>query len=229
MRMSISGRLILPGAGVLVFLLAYFAQNVWHLFHVDDITRVLRGLDRSGLLLGMFVLGAIEGTVLLCFYVPGTAVVIVLLLALQTSVTEALPLLSALMAGTAAGYGASFLLGRFLQWRLPALVGEAHFRKVQGFIERYGLLAFLPGAAHPNQLALGFAVLGYFRPGGLWRYFAVAIAAQAAWWTLYVFGADLLAGQDLVTSSNFQLYVAAVFFAWFIYELFSGPHPANVP
>jgi hypothetical protein len=218
--MTVSGRLILPAAGVVVFLFAYLAQNVWQLFHVDDITRALRGLDRLGLMFGMFILGAVEGTVLLCFYIPGTAVVIVLLLALQASWTEAMPLLLALMAGTMAGYGASLGLGQLLQWRLPALVGENLFRRVQHFIGRYGLLAFLPGAAHPNQLALGFAVLGYFRIGGAWRYFLVAVAAQAVWWTAYGIGAKLIAGQGLVTSSNFQLYVAALFFAWFIYELF---------
>jgi hypothetical protein len=31
-----------------------------------------------------------------------------------------------------------------------------------------------------------------------------------------------------VSSSNFQLYVAALFFVWFVYELFSR-QPQNVP
>jgi hypothetical protein len=228
-RLNLSPRLILPFAGMLVFLLAYLAQNVWNLFHVDDITRTIRSFDQTGMVIGMFLLGAIEGTVLLCFYLPGTAVVIVLLLGLQPSWTEAGPLILSLMAGTLAGYGASLGLGRFLQQRLPSLVGEAYFRKVQRFIARYGVLSFVPAAAHPNQLALAFSILGYFRAEGLWRYFLIATAAQVAWWIFYALAAGLFTGQNLVTSSNFQLYVAALFFVWLLYELFSRPHPTNIP
>jgi membrane protein DedA with SNARE-associated domain len=218
---TFSRRLILPGLGIIVFLIAYLAQNVWHLFHVDDVTRAIRGLNQTGLVSAMALLGFIEATVVLCFYVPGTAVVIVLLLGMQPGLQEALPLVAGLMAGTLVGYGASLILGRVLQQRLPALVGESHFRKVQSLIERYGILAFVIGAFHPNHLALAFGVLGYFRTDRVWRFFAVAAGAQLVWWGLYVLAADLVAGQSVISSSNFQLYVAALFSVWFLYELFA--------
>lgn len=225
---NISRRLILPGLGVVVFLFAYLAQNVWQIFHIDDITRAIRNLDQAGVVTGMAILGFVEATIVLCFYVPGTAVAIVLLLGMRPGWAQALPLVAGLTAGTMVGYGASLVLGRLLQQRLPALVGEAYFRRVQSLIERYGLLAFIPGAFHPNQLALGFAILGYFRAERVWRYFAVAGAAQLVWWSLYASAADLIASQNLVSSSNFQLYVAALFSVWFLYELFSR-QPQNVP
>ena len=225
---NISRRLILPGLGVSVFLLAYLAQNVWQVFHIDDITRAVRNLDQAGVVTGMAILGLVEAPIVLCFYIPGTAVAIVLLLGMRPGWAEALPLVAGLMAGTMVGYGASLVLGRLLQQRLPALVGEAYFRKMQTLIERYGLLAFIPGAFHPNQLALGFAILGYFRAARVWRYFIVAGAAQLVWWSIYASTADLVASQNLVSSSNFQLYVAALFSVWFLYELFSR-QPQNVP
>jgi membrane protein DedA with SNARE-associated domain len=224
-----SRRLILPALGVAVFLLAHLAQNVWQLFHIDDVTRALRSLDPAGLVAGMALLGLVEGTIVLCFYLPGTAVVIILLLGMQPSLREALPLIAGLMAGTLAGYGASLWLGRLLQQKLPSLVGESYFRRVQSLIERYGLLAFVIGAFHPNQLALGFAILGYFRTEQPWRYLLVAAVAQCAWWGVYASAADLAAGQNVVSSSNFQLYVAGLFAIWLVYELLTRPHPQNIP
>lgn len=226
---NLSRRLILPGLGVAVFLLAYFAQNVWQLFHIDDITRALRSLELAGLVTGMAVLGFVEGTIVLCFYLPGTAVVIVLLLGMQPSLAQALPLAGGLMAGTLIGYGASLWLGRVLQQKLPSLVGERYFHKAQSLIERYGFLAFVLGAFHPNQLALSFGILGYFRVERPWRYLLVAAIAQAVWWSLYGLAAELIASQTLVSSSNFQLYVAGLFVIWLVYELFSRPHPQNIP
>jgi hypothetical protein len=99
---------------------------------------------------------------------------------------------------------------------------------VQSWIQRYGLVAFVPGAFHPNQLAIGFAILGYFRAPRVWRYFAVAGVAQLVWWGIYASAAELVASQNVVSSSNFQLYVAALFSVWFLYELFSR-QPQNVP
>jgi membrane protein DedA with SNARE-associated domain len=218
---NISRRLILPGLGVVVFLFAYLAQNVWQIFHIDDITQAIRNLDQAGVVAGMAILGFVEATIVLCFYIPGTAVTIVLLLGMQPGWAEALPLVGGLMAGTMAGYGVSLILGRVLQQRLPSLVGEAYFHKMQSWIERYGLVAFVLGAFHPNQLALAFAVLGYFRAGRIWRYFVVAALAQLVWWSIYASAADLVASQNIVSSSNFQLYVAALFAVWFLYELFS--------
>ncbi len=226
---NISRRLILPGLGVIVFLFAYLAQNVWQIFHIDDITRAIRNLDQAGIVTAMAILGFVEATIVLCFYVPGTAVLIVLLLGMQPGWAEALPLVAGLTAGTMAGYGASLVLGRVLQQRLPALVGEAYFHKTQALVERYGVLAFMLGAFHPNQLALGFGVLGYFQAGRVWRYFAVAGAAQLVWWGLYALAADLIASQNLVSSSNFQLYVAALFFVWLLYELFSPRQRQEAP
>jgi membrane protein DedA with SNARE-associated domain len=225
---NLSPRLILPGLGVVVFLFAYLAQNVWHLFHIDDITRAIRSLDQAGVVAGMVVLGFVEATIVLCFYIPGTAVVIVLLLGMQPGWAEAWPLVAGLTAGTLLGFGASLVLGRVLQQRLPSLIGEAYFRKMQSWIERYGLLAFVPGAFHPNQLAVGFAILGYFRATRVWRYFVVAGLAQLVWWSIYASAAELVASQNVVSSSNFQLYVAALFSVWFVYELFSR-QPQNVP
>ena len=226
---NVSRRLILPGLGVVVFLFAYLAQNVWQIFHIDDITRAIRDLDQVGIVTGMAILGLVEATIVLCFYVPGTAVLIVLLLGMQPGWAEALPLVAGLTVGTMAGYGASLLLGQVLQQRLPSLVGEAYFRKMQSLIERYGLLAFILGAFHPNQLAVGFGVLGYFQAGRVWRYFAVAGAAQLVWWGLYASTADLIASQNFVSSSNFPLYVAALFFVWLLYELFSPRQPQAAP
>jgi membrane protein DedA with SNARE-associated domain len=225
---NLSPRLILPGVGVVVFLFAYLAQNVWHLFHIDDITRAIRNLDQAGVVIGMAVLGFVEATIVLCFYIPGTAVVIVLLLGMQPGWAQAWPLVAGLTAGTLLGYAASLVLGRVLQQRLPSLVGEAYFRKMQSWIERYGLAAFVPGAFHPNQLAIGFAVLGYFRAARVWRYFVVAGLAQLVWWSIYASAAELVASQNVVSSSNFQLYVAGLFSVWFLYELFSR-QPQNVP
>jgi membrane protein DedA with SNARE-associated domain len=227
-EITISRRLILPGLGVAVFLFAYLAQNVWQLFHIDDITRAIRGLDHAGLVIGMAILGFVEATIVLCFYIPGTAVAIVLLLGMQPGWAEALPLVGGLTVGTLVGYGASLLLGRVLQQRLPALVGEAYFHKMQSLIERYGLVAFVPGAFHPNQLAIGFAILGYFQAQRVWRYFVVAGVAQLIWWGIYASAADLIARQNVVSSNNFQLYVAALFSVWFLYELFSR-QPQKVP
>jgi membrane protein DedA with SNARE-associated domain len=225
---NISRRLILPGLGIVVFLFAYLAQNVWQIFHIDDITGAIRGLDPAGLVAAMAVLGFVEATIVLCFYIPGTAVAIVLLLGMQPSLAEAWPLVAGLAAGTLVGYAASLLLGRVLQQRLPSLVGEAYFRRVQGWIERYGLVAFVVGAFHPNQLALAFAILGYFRAQRVWRYFVVAALAQLVWWSIFASAAGLVASQNVVSSSNFQLYVAGLFGVWFLYELFSR-QPQNVP
>lgn len=225
---TISRRLILPGLGIAVFLLAYLAQNVWQIFHIDDITRAIRNLDQAGVVTGMAILGFVEATIVLCFYIPGTAVAIVLLLGMQPGWSQALPLVAGLTVGTLVGYGASLVLGRVLQQRLPSLVGETYFRKMQGWIERYGLAAFVVGAFHPNQLALGFAILGYFRATRVWRYFVVAGLAQLVWWSIYASAAELVASQNVVSSNNFQLYVATLFSVWFVYELFSR-QPQNVP
>ena len=218
---NVSRRLILPGLGIIVFLFAYLAQNVWQVFHIDDITRAIRGLNEAGMVMGMAVLGFIEATVVLCFYVPGTAVVIVLLLGMQPNLAEALPLVAGLSAGTLIGYSVSLVLGRVLQQRLPSMVGEAYFHRVQGWIDRYGLAAFVVGAFHPNQLAIGFAIVGYFRGHRVWRYFVVAALAQLAWWSIYALAADLVASQSMISANNFQLYVVAGFAVWFLYELFS--------
>ena len=219
--MNISRRLILPGLGIVVFLFGHLAQNVWHLFHIDDVTRAIRGLDQAGVVLAIAVLGFIEATIVLCFYIPGTAVVIVLLLGMQPNLTEALPLVAGLSAGTLIGYGASLVLGRLLQQRLPSLVGETYFHRVQGWIARYGLAAFVVGAFHPNQLAIGFAILGYFRTQHVWRYFVVVGLSQLVWWSVYASAADLVASQNVISTNNFQLYVAAGFAVWFLYELFA--------
>jgi hypothetical protein len=77
-RPASAWRLLPPLFGVAISLLAWYAQNVWHLFHIGDVTDGIRSLDAGGLALALFVIGAIEGTVVICFYLPGTAVVILL-------------------------------------------------------------------------------------------------------------------------------------------------------
>lgn len=226
---NLSRRLILPGLGVVVFLFAYLAQNVWQIFHIDDITRAIRNLDQTGIVIGVTILGFVEATIVLCFYVPGTAVLIVLLLGMQPGWAQALPLVAGLSVGTMVGYAASLVLGRILQQRLPSLVGEAYFHKAQSLIERYGLLAFAVGAFHPNQLALSFGILGYFQAQRVWRYFVVAGVVQLLWWGLYASAADIVASQNMVSSSNFQLYVAALFLVWFLYELFASRQQQAAP
>ncbi|HET7156486.1 MAG TPA: hypothetical protein VFI87_14070, partial [Hyphomicrobiaceae bacterium] len=133
-----SRRLILPGLGVIVFLFAHVAQNEWHLFQIADITAAIRNLGYAGMVAGVAVLGLVEATIVVCFYIPGTAVAIVLLLGMQPGWSEAVPLLAALSVGTIIGYGISLFLGGLLQQRLPALVGERYFNKVQALIARYG-------------------------------------------------------------------------------------------
>lgn len=221
----LSRRLILPGLGVVVFLFAHVAQNEWHLFQIADITAAIRNLGYAGMVAGVAVLGLVEATIVVCFYIPGTAVAIVLLLGMQPGWSEAVPLLAALSVGTIIGYGISLFLGGLLQQRLPALVGERYFNKVQALIARYGLLAFVFSSFHPNQLALAFAILGYFRTPGVWRYFAVSGVSQLVWWGLYASLADWAARQSMVSSTNFQLYIAALFGIWFVYELFSRRRP----
>jgi hypothetical protein len=152
-------------------------------------------------------------------------VAIVLLLGMQPGWADALPLVAGLTVGTIAGYVASLMLGGLIQHRLPSLVGAAYFHKVQSLIAHYGLIAFVFSAFHPNQLAVAFAILGYFRAPRAWRYFIVAGLAQWVWWALYGLAAGLITRQSLVSSSNFQLYVAALFGVWFLYELFSRRRP----
>ncbi len=217
--MTASKRCITPLIGVVLSLTAHLAQNVWQILHINDLTDAIKGLEHAGVLLGFFLIGVVEGTILLCLYLPGTAVVILLLLGLQPTFAEGIEFLAWLKAGTMVGYGTSLALGKALGARLPSLVGWAYFCRIQSFIERFGLMSFAPASFHPNHLALAFAVLGYFRARRLWLYFVIAGVAQAAWWSLYASLADVIFRQNLVSSSNFQLYIAALFSVWLVYEL----------
>ncbi len=203
-RAASAWRLLPPLLGVAISLLAWTAQNVWHLFHIQDVTDGIRSLDPGGLALALFLIGAIEGTVVLCFYLPGTAVVILLFAGLQPSWSEGLPLLAALGAGTLAGYGLSVALGQALAQRLPRLVGPASFARMRGYVERFGLATVAVAAFHPNPSALAFAVAG---------------VAQGAWWTLYSATASTVSRQTVVTGGNFQLVLAGLFAVWLVYEL----------
>jgi membrane protein DedA with SNARE-associated domain len=208
-----------PLAGVVLSILAYAAQNVWHVFHIQEVADALHGFGPAGLAIAVFLIGATEGTVILSFYVPGTAVLVLLLLGLQPPWNEALLLLGALMAGTLLGFGASVALGRALKRRLPRLVGRAAYRRMRYFLKRFGIVVVAATAFHPNPLALAFAIVGYLRVGRLWQYFAVAVLAQAVWWSLYASSASLLSQQTIVTGNNFQLVLAGLFSVWFVYEL----------
>jgi hypothetical protein len=198
-RPASAWRLLPPLFGVAISLLAWYAQNVWHLFHIGDVTDGIRSLDAGGLALALFVIGAIEGTVVICFYLPGTAVVILLFAGLQPSWSEGLPLLAALWAGTLAGYGLSVALGQALAQQLPRLAGAAAF--------------------HPNPSALAFAVAGYLGVRRIGAYLAVAGIMQGAWWALYALAASTVSRQTAVTGSNFQLVLAGLFAVWLVYEI----------
>jgi hypothetical protein len=211
-------RLLPPLAGVVLSLLAYLAQNVWGLFHVQDVTAAIRGLDPAGLAFALFLIGVVEGTVVLCFYLPGTAVVILLLFGLQPSWDEGASLLLPLLAGTLAGYGLSVVLGRALRRQLPRLVGADSHARMRSAIERFGIAVLPVAAFHPNPLALAFSILGYLRAGRLWPALAVAAIVQPAWWLLYVSMASMFSRQNVVTGSNFQLFLAALFSVWLAYE-----------
>jgi membrane protein DedA with SNARE-associated domain len=218
-RAASAWRLLPPLLGVAISLLAWTAQNVWHLFHIQDVTDGIRSLDPNGLALALFLIGAIEGTVVLCFYLPGTAVVILLFASLQPSWSEGLPLLAALGAGTLAGYGLSVALGQALAQRLPRLVGPASFARMRGYVERFGLATVAVAAFHPNPSALAFAVAGYLGVRRIGAYLAVAGVAQGAWWTLYAATASTVSRQTVVTGGNFQLVLAGLFAVWLVYEL----------
>lgn len=218
--LSVSVRRVLPPlVGLILSLVAYAAQNIWHLYQIQDVVEAVRRLEPAGLAVAVFLIGAVEGTVVLCFYVPGTAVLILLLLGLQPSWAEGLQLLGWMSAGTLLGYGLSIALGRGLQHQLPELVGRSSYERMRTLIERFGSLAFAVAAFHPNPLAVAFSIVGYLRVRRLGVYFGVTLLAQAVWWASYASSASLLSRQTVVTGSNFQLFLAALFMAWLVYEL----------
>jgi hypothetical protein len=216
-----ANRLILPLVGLLVALTAYALQTVWGLIDIDALVAFIRSLTVAGLMLCVGVLGLVEATVIACLYLPGTAILIVLFLGLQPTGTTALAVLAALNVGTALGYGASWLVGRAVRSHLFRLMGETYVAKVKAAIERYGLASLLVLAAHPNNLAVAFAVLGVTSAGTALRYFLVSIAVQNIWWLGFWSVAELFFRQQVVTRSNFYLYLAALFAAWLAYELVS--------
>jgi len=219
-RMTVlNGRLIAPALGLAVSLLAYFAQNVWHVFHIEQMTAAIRNAEHAGMALAFLLIGIIEGTIVLCIYVPGTAIAILLWLSLQPTWIEAAELMACLLVGTLMGFCLSYKAGQVLGQALPNLIGAAHFRRVQTVIERFGLIGLAPAAFHPNHLSLVFAILGYFRARHVWAYLVVAAVAQPVWWSLYASAAHLISGQAMVTANNFQLYLAALFAVWLLYEL----------
>jgi membrane protein DedA with SNARE-associated domain len=165
------------------------------------------------------VLGLVEATVIACLYLPGTAILLVLLLGLQPTGATALSLLAALNVGTALGYGASWVMGRAVHSHLLRFMGESYVTKVDAAIERYGLASLLVLAAHPNNLAVAFSVLGATSGAGAIRYFIVALVIQNIWWIGFWSVAELFSQQQIVTRSNFYLYLAALFALWLAYEL----------
>ena len=214
-------RYILPLIGLTIALTAYVLQNVWGVINVETVARSIRSLDTAGMLLGIGALAVIEGTVIVCLYFPGTAILIVLLLALHLTGAEAIPVLLVLNIGTIIGYIASWLIGRALQSQLPRFMGEAYVGKINALIRRYGLASLLILSSHPNNLALAFAILGVASAGTALRYFVVAVAVQNVWWLGFAYVADLFSNQQFITQTNFYLYLAAAFAAWLTYELIS--------
>jgi membrane protein DedA with SNARE-associated domain len=214
-----ANRYVLPLVGLTIALTAYALQNVWEVINVERIAQSIRSLGTTGTLFAIGALAAAEGTVIACLYFPGTAILVVLLLALHPTGAEALPVLIALNAGSVIGYLASWLIGRSLQSQIPRFMGEAYVDKVNGLIRRYGLASLLILSSHPNNLALAFAILGMASAGTALRYFAVAVAVQNAWWLGFAYTAELFTQQRFITHSNFYLYLAALFAAWLVYEL----------
>jgi membrane protein DedA with SNARE-associated domain len=214
-----ANRYILPLIGLTIALTAYALQNVWGVINVDNIAQWIRALPVAGMLLAIGALAAIEGTVIACLYFPGTAILIVLLFALHLSGGEAIQVLLVLNAGTAVGYVASWFIGRAVQSRLLRFMGEVYVRKVDSLIRRYGLASLLILASHPNNLALAFAILGVASTGTALKYFAVAVMVQNVWWLGFASVAELFSQQQVVTQTNFYLYLAALFGAWLAYEV----------
>ncbi len=214
-----SHRYLIPLAGIVIALSAWLLQNVFEVFSVDAIANAIRSLNMAGLLLALAAIGLVEATVIVCLYFPGTAILIVLLLALNPGGAEALWILAALNAGTLVGYALSHLAGGVLHARLPALVGEAYVNRTRALIARFGAAGVALLAFHPNNLSLAFAVIGYSAAGRTARYLAIAVAAQNIWWLGYASAAHLIAQQQIVTRSNFYLYLAALFALWLGYEL----------
>jgi membrane protein DedA with SNARE-associated domain len=212
-------RYILPLIGLVIALTVYALQNVWGVINVESVARSIRSLDTSGMLLAIGALAVVEATVIACLYFPGTAILIVLLLALHPTGAEAARVLLALNLGTIIGYVVSWLIGRAVQAQLPRFMGEAYVDKINTLIRRYGLASLLILSSHPNNLALAFAILGMSSVGTAVRYFAVAVALQNVWWLGFASMAELFSQQPFITRSNFYLYLAAVFAAWLAYEL----------
>jgi membrane protein DedA with SNARE-associated domain len=212
-------RYILPLIGLTIALTAYVLQNVWGVINVASVAQFVRSLGTTGMLLGICALAAIEGTVILCLYFPGTAILIVLLLALHMTGGEAIQVLLALNIGTIIGYIASWLIGRSLQSQLPRFMGEAYVNKINALVRRYGLASLLILSSHPNNLALAFAILGVASTVTALKYFVVAVAVQNVWWLGFAYVADLFSTQQFITQTNFYLYLAAAFGAWLTYEL----------
>jgi membrane protein DedA with SNARE-associated domain len=223
-RLKDGGRLVLPLIGVIVSLFIYLAQNVWAVFHVHDLAEAIRSLDRFGVLVALGIVAAIEGIVVFCFYLPGIPVIILVLLSLSPTWSEAPFFVVSLTTGTLLGYGVSLLLGHAIAVRFPGVVSERTFRRVHALIERYGLLSVIPAAFHPNHLALIFAALGYFGAKHTSLYFPVAAAAQLVWWLIYAATADTISHQGIVTGNNFPLLLATLFFVWLLFELHSVLH-----
>ena len=228
---NISRRLILPGVGVVVFLFAYLAQNVWQLFHIDDITRAIRNLDQAGVVTrhGDARLRRRQPS-FSASTCPGTAVVIVLLLGMQPGWAQALPLVAGLMAGTLVGYGASLVLGRVLQQRLPSLVGEAYFRKVQSLDRALRFACVHPGAFHPKSAGDHFAILGYFRAERVWRYLlSWRAVAQAALVEHLCVRRRSHRGPERGVEQQFPALCRGPVFGLVAVRVVLAPHPQNVP
>jgi membrane protein DedA with SNARE-associated domain len=216
---SHANRYVLPLLGLTIALTAYALQSIWEVINVESIARWVRSLDTAGMLLAIGALAVVEATAIVCIYFPGTAILVVLLLALHPTGADAIPILLALNAGTVVGYVVSWLIGRAAHPQLPRFMGEAYVDKINALIRRYGLASLLILSSHPNNLALAFALLGLATAGTALRYFVVAVAVQNVWWLGFAYTAELFSKQSFITQSNFYLYLAAAFGAWLTYEV----------
>jgi hypothetical protein len=192
-----ASRFALPLIGLGIALTAYALQNVWGVIDVDALVAFIRARGTLGIAVCIGVLGLVEATVIACLYVPGTAILIVLLLGLQPTGTAAISVLAALNIGTILGYAGSWLIGRATQSHLQRFMGESYVAKVRAAIERYGLASLLILSAHPNNLAVAFAVLGMTSAGRGLRYFIVAVALQNIWWVGFWSVAELFLQQQV--------------------------------
>ena len=164
---------------------------------------------------------------MLCFYVPGTAVVIVLLLGMQPG----------LGAGVAAGGGPDGRHHRRL-WREPrarpraaataAVAGRRSLFPQGAGLDRTLRSRRLRASARsiPTSSRSALRSSDIFGPSGSGATLSWPALAQLVWWGIYASAADLVASQNVDVEPAISSSMSPRCFAvWFLYELFSRRSP----